>query len=84
MNFFGSESSSASTPASNGSSSNGLSSDGASGVSPPNPPSEGIDSSDGGFEFTGAGLEGPANFNLYCVSVTLLFELFFLKSHKLV
>ena len=82
MNFLGSVSSSASTPASNGSSLNGLSDVVSSGavssgaVSSPksnDSPLSWFDGSETGI----AGL-GPAIFNLYLVSKILLFRLFFL------
>jgi hypothetical protein len=82
MNFLGSDSSSASTPASNGSSLKGLSDAVSSGavssgaVSSPksndSPASWSV-----GSETGIAGL-GPAIFNLYLVSKTLSFRLFFL------
>jgi hypothetical protein len=77
MYFFGSDSSSASTPASNGSSLNGLSSLGGavgSELPPKSKPPVGADGSDG------AGFS-PASFNTYFLSsVTLLYRLFFLLS----
>jgi hypothetical protein len=78
MNFLGSVSSSASTPALNGSSLNGLSDVVSSGaVSSPksnDSPLSWFDGSETGI----AGL-GPAIFNLYLVSERLLFRLFFLS-----
>jgi hypothetical protein len=87
MNFLGSVSSSASTPASNGSSLNGLSDVVSSGAVSSGAVSSGAVSSPksndsplswfDGSETGIAGL-GPAIFNLYLVSKILLFRLFFL------
>jgi hypothetical protein len=74
MNFFGSESSSASTPASNGSSSNGFSLE-LDCVSS-NPPSTGGASSIGAG--AGAGSFEPASFSTYFSSFILEYRLFFL------